>query len=58
MPSPIRSAPAIERLEDTTGAALSIVGERDMPRYHAASDLFGRRMPKAKQVVIEGAGHT
>ena len=49
--------PAIERLENITVPALSIVGERDMPRYHAASDLFSHRIPNAKKVVIKGAGH-
>ena len=49
--------PAIERLESISAPTLCIVGEFDIPRYHAASDLLSQRIPGAKKFVIKGAGH-
>ncbi len=49
--------PAIERLWQIRAPALAIVGERDLPDFHAIADTLQQRIPWARKVVVPGAGH-
>jgi pimeloyl-ACP methyl ester carboxylesterase len=46
----------IERLADLTMPTLVLVGELDQP-FLAASEYMARKIPNARKVVLEGAGH-
>ncbi len=50
------ASPVIDQLADIDIPALVIVGEKDTP-YLRASELMTKRMPRAKRVLIPGAGH-
>lgn len=49
--------PAIEQLEQIRAPTLAIVGERDLPDFHAIADTLQQRIPWARKVVVPGAGH-
>ena len=49
--------PAIERLEQIRAPVLAIVGERDLPDFHAIADTLQQRIPWARKVVVPDAGH-
>ncbi len=50
-------APAIRRLDQIRALTLVVVGERDLPDFHAIADLLAEQIPNARKVVIGGAGH-
>jgi pimeloyl-ACP methyl ester carboxylesterase len=49
--------PAIERLTEIVAPTLAIVGERDVPDFHAIAALITRRLPNARLVTLPGLGH-
>lgn len=49
--------PAIDRLGELRSPVLALVGDRDLPDFRAVAALLGRKVPRAAQVVIPGAGH-
>lgn len=49
--------PAIERLKQIRAPALAIVGERDLPDFHAIADALQQRIPSCRKAVVPGAGH-
>ncbi len=49
--------PAVERLERISAPTLVIVGERDLPDFHAIAEALHRRIPGARKVVMPGVGH-
>ncbi len=53
-----RTKPEAEaRLEEIEAPCLVVVGERDLPHFHAAARLLVRRLPHAERVEIAGVGH-
>jgi len=44
-------------LQDLRLPALVVVGERDLPDFQDMSDEVVKRLPGARKVVLEGAGH-
>jgi pimeloyl-ACP methyl ester carboxylesterase len=52
-----RDARVIESLPDIKVPSLVVVGADDTP-FLAASDYMAAKIPGAKKVVIEGAGHS
>jgi pimeloyl-ACP methyl ester carboxylesterase len=54
-PDPAEEDPAaLERLDVPT---LVVVGDRDKPDYVDGAEVLARTLPRARHVVIEGAGH-
>jgi pimeloyl-ACP methyl ester carboxylesterase len=51
------SPPALSRLGAVRAPALLIVGSRDVRDIQMIVDTLGRRLPKARIVVFDGAGH-
>ena len=49
--------PPTEQLHTIGAPTLVIVGERDMPEFHAIADLVHQRVPGATKVVMPGIGH-
>lgn len=49
--------PAIDRLSELRCPVLALVGERDLPDFHAIAALLERNAPRASRVVIPGVGH-
>lgn len=49
--------PAIDRLGDLAAPTLAIVGERDLPDFHAIATRLREEAPRARVVTIPGAGH-
>ncbi len=49
--------PGVQRLEALAAPTLAIVGERDLPDFHAIADLVAARAPDARKVVLKGVGH-
>jgi len=49
--------PAVERLEDLQAPVLLILGDRDVPDIHRIVELLEQKVPGARKVVVEGAGH-
>jgi pimeloyl-ACP methyl ester carboxylesterase len=49
--------PPTEQLHTIGAPTLVIVGERDMPEFHAIADLVHQRVPEASKVVMPGVGH-
>lgn len=49
--------PPTEQLHTIGAPTLVIVGERDMPEFHAIADLVHQRVPQASKVVMPGVGH-
>lgn len=56
-PALLPNPPAAQRLEDIAIPTLAIVGERDVPDFHAVADEMSRRIPGARKVVLPGVGH-
>jgi 3-oxoadipate enol-lactonase len=52
----LEPAPA-QRLGEIRARTLAIVGEHDLPNFHAIADLIQRDVPGARRVVLPGAGH-
>ena len=46
-----------ERLGDIRAPMLAIVGERDLPDFHAIAGMIERDVPGARRVVLPGVGH-
>jgi 3-oxoadipate enol-lactonase len=51
------SPPPIERLEEILVPTLVIAGDRDYEDYLQIADVFERRIPGAKKVVMQGSAH-
>jgi pimeloyl-ACP methyl ester carboxylesterase len=51
------TTPPAQRLGEISAPSLYIIGELDMPRMHAYSDLFTAGIPGARKVVIPGCDH-
>lgn len=49
--------PAMERLGELIAPTLAIVGERDLPDFHAIAARLGEGAPLARVVTVPGAGH-
>ena len=49
--------PTSERLDQIQVPVLAVVGERDLPDFHAIANLLAGQIPNARKVVIAGAGH-
>jgi pimeloyl-ACP methyl ester carboxylesterase len=49
--------PPAQRLGEIRARTLAIVGERDLPDFHAIAGLIQRDIPGARSVVLPGAGH-
>jgi 3-oxoadipate enol-lactonase len=49
--------PPAERLGDIRAPTLAIVGERDLPDFHAIADLIEHNVPGARRVVLPDVGH-
>jgi len=49
--------PTAEVLQDLRLPALVVVGQRDLPDFQDMSDEVVKRLPGARKVVLEGAGH-
>jgi 3-oxoadipate enol-lactonase len=49
--------PPAQRLGEIHARMLAIVGERDLPDFHAIADLIERDVPGARRVVLPGVGH-
>jgi 3-oxoadipate enol-lactonase len=48
--------PAAQRLHEIGAPTLIVVGERDLPDFHAIADTL-QQIPNARKVVLPGAGH-
>jgi 3-oxoadipate enol-lactonase len=46
-----------ERLGEIRAPTLAIVGERDLPDFHAIASLIERAVPGARRAVLAGVGH-
>jgi pimeloyl-ACP methyl ester carboxylesterase len=55
---PVRYAdpPAVQRLHEISTPTLVVVGERDLPDFHAIADTL-QQIPDARKVVLPGVGH-
>ncbi len=49
--------PAISRLGDIRVPTRVIVGEHDLPDFHAIAEILARDIPRAHRVVMPGLGH-
>jgi 3-oxoadipate enol-lactonase len=49
--------PVSERLGDVRVPVLLIVGEHDHPYAHRIAEILEKGLPRARRVVLEGAGH-
>ncbi|WP_174184809.1 alpha/beta fold hydrolase [Nocardia barduliensis] len=47
----------VDRLADVDARVIAIVGRHDLPDFHTVADLVAARVPRARTVVVEGAGH-
>lgn len=56
-PFPALDPPAIQRLGEITAPTLVIVGERDLPDFHAIADILGQRIPNTRRTVLPVVGH-
>ncbi len=49
--------PAIDRLQEISAPTLVIVGELDTADFHGIASTIADRVPRARKVVVPGAGH-
>ena len=49
--------PAVQQVHAITAPTLILVGERDLPDFHAIADLLNREITNSRKEVIAGAGH-
>jgi 3-oxoadipate enol-lactonase len=49
--------PAVEQLSSIVAPTLIVVGERDLPDFHAIGELLNREIAGSRKVVIKGVGH-
>jgi 3-oxoadipate enol-lactonase len=56
-PASYSEPPAAQRLEEITTPTLAVVGERDVPDFHAITGAMSQRIPGARKVVLPGVGH-
>jgi pimeloyl-ACP methyl ester carboxylesterase len=49
--------PAVQRLSSIAAPTLIVVGERDLPDFHAIGDLLHQEIAHSQKVVIPGVGH-
>ena len=52
-----RQTPAAQRLHELDMPALVAVGENDLPYLRMAADYMRERMPRARKLLVPGAGH-
>ncbi len=45
------------QLERIAAPTLALVGEHDLPDFHAIAEAIAQRAPNARKVVLKGAGH-
>ncbi len=50
--------PAARRLQEISAPTLAVVGEFDLPDFHAIAELVEQQVPGARRTVLPGAGHT
>ena len=57
--NPVRrlEPPALQRLEEIMAPTLILVGERDLPDFHAIAETMRRRIPNARKTVLPAVGH-
>jgi len=48
---------ALERLAEIAVPVLAMVGEHDVDDFHAIAELIAERVPRARRLVVPGAGH-
>lgn len=53
----IPNPPAAERLGAVHAPILVVIGERDLPDFHAIADFLQDNVPHARKVELAGAGH-
>ena len=56
-PHPAMEPPAVDRLSEIAVPTLVIVGEHDLPDFHAMADTLSTNIPGAVLHVLPGAGH-
>ncbi|MEE9274494.1 MAG: alpha/beta fold hydrolase [bacterium] len=56
-PSPPQDPSLADAAPSITAPALILVGERDLPGFHAWADELAEKIPAAEKKVIAGAGH-
>lgn len=49
--------PATERLHEIAAPTLVLLGERDLPDFHAIADRIADDVPGARKIVLPGVGH-
>jgi len=49
--------PAMERLAAIRAPTLVVLGEHDLPDFHAIADALHRQLPGARKAVLPGTGH-
>lgn len=49
--------PATERLHDIAAPTLVILGERDLPDFHAIADRIADNVPNARKIILPSVGH-
>jgi 3-oxoadipate enol-lactonase len=49
--------PAIDRLQDISAPTLVVVGQLDTADFHDIASTIADRVPRARKVVVPGAGH-
>ncbi len=49
--------PAIARLEQIAVPALVLVGENDVPDFHAIAETLAVKIPNARKIIMAGVGH-
>ena len=50
-------SPASERLTEISSPTLVVLGERDVPDFHAMSERIAAGIPGARRAILTGAGH-
>ncbi len=49
--------PAAKRLRDITAPTLVLLGERDLPDFHAIAAQIAANIPDARTIILPGVGH-
>ena len=56
-PTPPQDPSLADAAPSITAPALILVGERDLPGFHACADELAEKIPGAEKKVIAGSGH-
>jgi 3-oxoadipate enol-lactonase len=51
------SPPAAKRLQNVNAPTLVVVGEQDLPDFHAIAELLNEALPHAEKIDLMGVGH-